>query len=359
MSSLPLSITGLGMMTALGQGAEGVCAAIRAGISRPHPMNDFQLWDPEAQDEVPLLGHPVAGITDGFQGLGRWSRLGHLALRDLVRYARLTDWPVTSWMRCGLMLCTPHLSPERFTFGRREVDALAGRLLQATSLPIATDSRLLFMEGESGVWQALKTAEKNITSGRWDRAILLAVDSLLDAGSLRWLATTGRLKGPEQPVGLMPGEAGACVLIEHPRHCQGQPEGTLQGVAVANEPDDQEPHVRRFGRALGRAVEEVLVTSRARLLAGNVVGNLNGEETRAMAWGTTLTQVIRPLGLTYLREKWPAISLGDVGTASVVVSMGYALRAYTRRHAAEGPTLVWGFSERSPQGACLVYPPNP
>ncbi|NVJ24057.1 MULTISPECIES: hypothetical protein [Myxococcus] len=357
MSTSSLKLSGMGMMTSLGQGAESVCAAIRCGLSRPRPIGDVVVWDADAQDEVPLIGHPVEGVTEGFQGLGRWSRLARLALSDLIRYSALEAWPGEAWKRCGFLFCAPSLAPDRFSFHLAETALLIERLLQAAKLPIPVESRLFFPLGESATWMALKAAGQHLSSGRWDRALLLSVDSLLDTSSLRWLAETRRLKGPEHPVGLMPGEAGVCLLLENPRRCLGRPEATLLAVGMAEAPEEALSKARGTGQALSRAINEALTLTR-HAPVGTVIGNLNGEEHRASAWGLALTQTPRSALPSDVREVWPAVNLGDVGAASAAVGMCYAARSMTRRHARPGHTLVWGVSDHGAQGAVLLDSPT-
>lgn len=80
-----VAIAGLGAATSLGVGAATACAAARAGLSQPRTLEPFLVLDTDTGDMVPLVGHPVSFLTEGFTGVARTSRLGALALRDLVK----------------------------------------------------------------------------------------------------------------------------------------------------------------------------------------------------------------------------------------------------------------------------------
>ena len=63
-----------------------------------------------------------------------------------------------------------------------------------------------------GTLEAIQVAALTGSSeGRGARAVVLAVDSLVDEPALLWLAESNRLKEDENPVGLVPGEGGGGV----------------------------------------------------------------------------------------------------------------------------------------------------
>ncbi|WNG14146.1 hypothetical protein [Cystobacter fuscus] len=352
MSTMPLTISGLGLVTSVGHSVEGACAAIRANITRPRPVDGMLVWDADAQEEVPLTGHPIVGLTDGFQGIGRWFRLGRLALLDMLRYAGLVETEDSFWRTCGFILCTPAISPARFAFPIDEVHALASRLPDAFGLPVAASNIVCLPTGHGGPLQALHLARQKVSFGAWHRAVVLAVDSLLDETSLRWLHGTRRLKTPEYAVGLIPGEAAACILVEGPRRLSQKPEATLQSVALS-EPASTELPATHQGLALATAVREAIAGTQGRPV-GDILGNLNGEELRAMAWGTARVRIPRETLAETMRETWTATSLGDVGAASAAVSLCVAVRSFVRGYSRNGAALVWSLSDDGAASACLV-----
>ena len=63
---------------------EGAAAA-RAGLLRSAEMETFCYVDPSTKDRIPLVGHAIRGLTEGFQGIGRLIRLGIMGLQECKR----------------------------------------------------------------------------------------------------------------------------------------------------------------------------------------------------------------------------------------------------------------------------------
>src|SRR5438309_1974195 len=78
----PLTITGMGVASALG-GAVTACAAARAGMSRPRTLA-FEVHDKEAAGLVPVVGYTMGDATLGFAEVGLATRMAALALSDLL-----------------------------------------------------------------------------------------------------------------------------------------------------------------------------------------------------------------------------------------------------------------------------------
>ncbi len=67
-----LAITGLGMITSVGHDVETACASIRCGINRASSLETLTL-DEEDTEEVPMTGHQLSGITDGYKGVALYA----------------------------------------------------------------------------------------------------------------------------------------------------------------------------------------------------------------------------------------------------------------------------------------------
>ena len=82
MSAPEVAISGIGLTTSLGWTATQACAAARAGLSRTVELG-LSVEDEEG-DDAAVLGHPIALLTDGFSGIGRYARMCLQALDDLL-----------------------------------------------------------------------------------------------------------------------------------------------------------------------------------------------------------------------------------------------------------------------------------
>ncbi|NVJ09477.1 hypothetical protein HUW63_30150 [Myxococcus sp. AM001] len=307
-------------------------------------------WDLGAEQEVPLVGHPIAELMDGFQGVGRWFRLGRFALSDLLRYSGLESSDSAFWRQCGFIVCVPGLDPERFAFPPEDARLLPRRFLQSARLPIPGANVSFVDEGPLGPLIALQQIRKKLDEGTWQRAIVLAVDSLVDASSLRWLKAARRLKTPERPTGLMPGEAGACLLVEAPRGGLAGDTVWITGCAADRSQGAKASAVQR-GMTLSRVIQEALGGT---VGVGDVLGNHNGEVARATAWGTARTNLAAERLAVHHRESWPAISLGDVGVPGAIVAISMAARAFARGYARGDASLVWSIGDDGAAGSCVV-----
>lgn len=357
MSMSPLALSGLGLITSVGYTVEAACAAIRCQLTRPCPVDGPLVWEPDAQEEVPLTGHPIKELTDGFQGVGRWFRLGRLAMLDLLRYTGLGTDDKTLWHQCGLIVCLPEFAPGRFSFSAEAAQALPQRLLRALALHIHPANALCLTTGHQGPLSALHLAWQRISSGVWHRAIVLSIDSLVDEASLRWLQEEGRLKTPENPVGLMPGEVAAGLLVEGRRRARGKVEAVLESCAFTDSPGKALSPIQH-GLVLGDTVNEALAAGAQSGGIGDILGNLNGEVHRAMAWGTAHVRIQRRTLAANPRETWPAIALGDVGMASAAVALCLAVRSFVRGYSRNDGALIWSLADNGSASACVVRKPS-
>ena len=182
---MQLAFTAAGMITSVGFGAASSCAAIRAGIARPAPVEFFAVLDEEAQEEVPVCGHPVAGYTDGFVGAATWRVLARSALEDLARDPTLPGRSDRAfWERTGVLFVLPELDPSRFDDdGETTAEGLRSELLDplcgGSGLPLS-HVREVLCRGHAGAVHALSRAREILEGGAADRAVVLGVDSYLD-----------------------------------------------------------------------------------------------------------------------------------------------------------------------------------
>jgi 3-oxoacyl-[acyl-carrier-protein] synthase-1 len=103
-----LAMTGLGLMSAIGYGVVPACAALRAGVSRPSPV-EWRGVDEDAPEAYRVTGHPVR-LLSGLPLLSRWVRLGAWALEELVGASGLERAVPGAWSGTVVLPC---LAPVR------------------------------------------------------------------------------------------------------------------------------------------------------------------------------------------------------------------------------------------------------
>ncbi|MFY0526214.1 hypothetical protein ACN28I_24790 [Archangium gephyra] len=354
------------MVSSLGWGVVSSCAAIRAGLTRPQPLHDVYVTDRELLGPVPLMGHPIPGLTDGFGPLGRWLQLAQASMADLRETAHL---PPTSdvrfWSQTGWLFVLPHLDPARYLevqdFGSDLMkSSWLERLGQLLGLDWPRRAVHFVHAGHAGTAAALQLAQQLLTARHVERLVVLSMDSYLDETSLEWLQMHGRLKTPDRPVGLKPGESAACLLVELPQVARqrGAPVlATIEAVATGSEKGSRMAGQPGTGEILTQALEQVLPQTPAGGFAGDLISDLNGEEWRARAWGFVQVRLRDRLG-ERTRLLLPCTSLGDVGAASGAVGVCMATRAFARKYAMGEQALIVSSAEHGEVGAIRVHAPG-
>ena len=349
MSAPRAVITATGAITSVGRSAEAACAAIRAGITRPRKVPGFQWVDEETQEPTELMGHPIHGYTDGFHLVGRWMRLARGCVADLREHPSV---PAASdgrfWARTGLLAVLPALDSELLlsepgddipTLLRDDYLRPLHRML---GMPIPEANLRLFPSGHVGTALALKSGLQQLGAGGLEQLLVVAVDSLFDPLLLNQLADAGRLKHGEQPTGLMPGEAGVCLLVEQEagaRRREVAAEARLSAVATRQDLPAFMPGRANTGEALAVCVRDLLEQGLAGGgFEGDVYSDLNGEEWRAREWGGALVRLEQRLGRSLLHL--PCGSVGDVGAASGALGVCLASHAMASRQGLRGRALV-------------------
>lgn len=337
----------MGLVTSVGHNAPAACAAIRAGIARPRGCGGYTSLELETQDSEPITGHPIRGYTEGFSGSGLWLRLARGALSDLFDRANLPHpSEVGFWRRTGILAVTASPEAARFQLesdGRRALeDAFLHPLGERLAVPLERTQVRLGGAAHAGTAQALEEAARLLSRGTYDRLLLVAVDSYLDALTLQWLDAAERLKTGDIPSGLSPGEAGACLLLESEESARGRgaaPLCVLAGVATAREPQPTAPGEPSTGQGLSRCIREAMKAAGISTpYAGDVYSDLNGEAWRAHEWGSAVVRLTEQLGAVKLHL--PCVSVGDVGAASGALGVCLASHALHRRHTKTDRALV-------------------
>jgi 3-oxoacyl-[acyl-carrier-protein] synthase I len=360
---MSLVVSGLGMVSSIGRDVVTSCASLRAGLSRPRELPYFEVLEDADGEAMPLIGHPIRGFSDGFYLIGLWVRLGHRCLTDLIRYGGLPDGSdVRFWSRTGLALVTPHVDENRFpdvqALGPEEIGREYGqRLLSMLALPVPPSQVIPVSVGHPGAAQGVELATRWIDGGHVDRVIVLAVDSYLDTPTLEWLAERDRLKTPDSPAALFPGEAGASFLVESADAAGrrgARVEAVVLSAAVAQEPNHFFSDSVSSGVELSNVIAHVLPETTP--FAGDLLADLNGEPWRAYELGCARVRLAGRVSPT-VRLLLPATSLGETGAASGAVSVCAAVRSFARGYSKTGHAVVVSSSEHGHVGAIRLARP--
>ncbi|MBZ4422600.1 hypothetical protein [Myxococcus sp. RHSTA-1-4] len=361
-----LAITGIGMATSLGD-AVTACAAARAGLVRPRPLPLFAGMDGE--EPAAVAGHPCADVM-GFEGFARLCYLTRLALEDLLTRWTPGDVPPS---RIALLINLP-TSDERplllehlvrvgnRTPGAREADVFLGMLRPLMPRALQGASLHVLHDGPAGGASALRQADALLGSRQAERCVVGGVDSYLDIPTLEWLEATRRLKTPERPTGLMPGEGAAFLAIERasaPRERREIPLALLGPLTLLEE-DASADESQAPGEVLARTLCDVLERNPERDEEVRVlIHDLNGQDRRSLEWGHALLRGSQSFPRVRQLTRWlPAVSFGDVGCATVPFQACIAVRALARGYALGRQLLLCCSEDAGTRAALIITAPD-
>ena len=362
-----LQVRGIGLVSSLGLDATTSLAAARAGLSRCAQLRTVNAESDEATAGGAVFGHSVpCGVSNGFAGLAKALLLGKAALADL-----LSSWSAPSPARVGVyvilsdyFLIDGTQPPEEELDEARPLPGAGWRSATADFIaqliadgPLAPAShRRLFYGGHAEVAGALTQADLDLSAGTVDACVIGAVDCCIEPRAIRAAARARVLKTEATSTGFLPGEAAAFAAVT----ADGAgPEGRVlvRACALTTDPkhglSDQPADGAGLAEAVSRCLERLTADEQVRI--GLVIGDLNGEERRALEWGGCLVRLQSRYGLGRLPTWQPAASFGETGCAAGVLLMCVGVRALQRHYAGTQSILIVLSSEGPGKAAvCLT-----
>lgn len=360
-----VAITGLGMISSLGYDAVTSYASSRAGLTRPKVFDDFQVLDEDSLEMVGITVHSIANGCDGFSGVGRLCWIANNAFEDLTSQMKGQQLDL---QKTGLFLSIPNLSRVMDDDELEEIDRAFEKqqLGEAIVKSISVFNKIEFIHsniqfydsGHTGVLEALDQANRCIISGEIDHCFIGGVDTLLDKDTLAWLENAKRLKTPENPAGLFPGEAGIFILLEKVETALSRGaciQALVSATAISNEKntlaDNETPAT---GNGLTDSSTQALKHSNW-MRADLLIQDHNGELYRANELSNFLCKLSTTIDTSQLTVWYPSISFGDTHAASGGVSVGMGLRAFARNYAGTAEILIASSSDEHVRASvCLT-----
>jgi 3-oxoacyl-[acyl-carrier-protein] synthase-1 len=339
--SFPLEIVACGAVTAVGLDSLQTCTAIRAGIS------GFGDAYPRVPPQEPVRGArvPTAGRIRRHDA--QW--LASLAVRAISECLSSEE----ARGRTGIIVNLPELFRNHPAFEKTADRNLVSRLQRRFA--DSHHSLHVIRQGHAGVFRGFELAAAAISAGDVDACVVCGVDSLLNRADISRLAETDRLRVPDNPEGLIPGEAAAAVLVVSP---SGAVDSIARvcGVGVSAEPDAVLGPKYSQGRGLQAALEAAVKSSGVQeSLLGFRVSDMNGERYRA--WESLFVEARfyrtwRPR----LPSWYFANSVGDVGAASGALAVMLAATGISRGYAPAKWAMCECSSDEGLRAACVVGP---
>lgn len=350
-----VAVLALGAHTSLGA-LVPAAAAVRAGIASGQEL-DLAAFGLPPREAEGARAHPMPELAPTLGGLDRLLAVALPGVGDLRR--ELAERKL-GLGRTGLYLGLGRPAPADAPLTDRVSKAVADAL--ATPIPTLVETRV-FAEGRAGTISALAAAVADLASGQVDHAVVGGVETKLDPARVVAAFDAGRLKTTEQPVGFMPGEASAWVLLEAPATTRARglaPLALVSAPATALEERSRDAGGPAAGKALGDVVGAALAMAGADAI-GSVWVDLNGETYRASDWAMAVVRARRhaPSGLDKLALELPLAFVGDVGAAYPLLALAFATRAFVRGYAPGAVAIVCSSSDAGPRAAIVTRAPAP
>lgn len=337
------------MVSSVGRDVRTSCASIRAGIMRASEISHFSTTDADTHESIPIAGCAVSPVTDGFGSVARWSILGQQAISDMITYGDLPFEDAEFWKKTAVIFALPSLDEANFDFeGVIDSDnansVFVAPFISQSGLSIPLKQCTLVSEDDTAVISACQKVEAVLAHDSIDRAIVLALDSLIDGHRLQWLDMQERVKTPDNPVGLMPGEAAAALLFESESAIAARgakPLARVYSYGVAQEPNHFMTEEPNTGEGLTSSIKQALsAVNLTEPYTGVVMSDLNGEEWRAIEYSVARLNLTNKLLSQTISEVFPAASIGDVGVATPACALCMLIESQQRKYAISQDAII-------------------
>jgi len=329
-----------GMVCAVGLDAASACAAMRAGISG---FMELPYCDNSGE---PIIGAAVPGIDFKLRREDRIIELLALAIDDLLKQTPDLKTPQVPLL-VGLA------EPERPGGCGGLADQVVARLQTRLSIQFHAQLSRAFPTGHTAGFEALKFAREQLQSANVPACIVCGADSLVNAKSLLWLDGHGRLKTLDNSDAVIPGEAGAAVLVRNKREpnsvgvrIQGLGFGIEKAHILSDEPN--------IGLGLAAATRQALTDAGCQMHEVDFrIADIAGEQYAFKELALVISRLQRQRRIC--QTVWHAAqSIGDHGAAAATVGLAIVRDAWVKNYAPGKRVVLSGSATGGARAAAIV-----
>lgn len=330
------SIVSIGVHTPVGLYPESAAAAVRAGISRvvDHPYM------------VDRAGEPLrAGRVPGIEGVSALERMEALARPAIAQALEGHDLDPKRPLPTFMVLPEPDAS-----LTRDHLRGVCSRLRFVREEPLLRPIPIL--QGPAGTAVAVEQAAQGLRDGLFDRALIVATDSFLDADRVDALQASGRLAVHGTRWGFRPGEAAGAWLLARGRLGRG-PLAWVGGVGSSLERHTVHGDADSLGVGLSVAMTAAARQAGARI--GRQYCDIDGERHREVEFGHALMRTPSAVFLDAVDYLAPATGWGSIGAASLPVFGALAMVGHARGEFDDAWVMLWAGSDHGLRGALVLH----
>jgi 3-oxoacyl-[acyl-carrier-protein] synthase I len=317
-----LSIDNVGLVTAVGLGAEACCAAFRAKVTNPARTNFL------GSDGEFLTGHLVE-LDEPLIGMDRLSKMASMAISEA-----LGGIHVSRWNKIPLLLCVAE--PGRP--GRREGldDDLISMIRSELGVSFSHRS-VVVAHGRVAAAVALSHARMLLNEPGVEKVLVAASDSLLSAATLHHYGEQDRLLTDENSNGFIAGEGAGALLLSH----RVEPGALVcTGIGFGREPSIIESDMPLRADGLAQAIRAALADAQCDL--GDIdfrVTDIAGEHYYFKEASLALLRSLRHRKEEF--DLWhPAECTGEIGAAAGIAALASAWAACRKGYAKGSGILI-------------------
>ena len=315
-----LYIAAAGLTCPIGLSLAPACAALRAGLKR---FADSSYLDNSGE-------RIVCSASDSLNRENHGARLVSLLGSAIADAARAHAPNELSQMPL-ILGCA---RPDRPGSARELAPRLLAHLADRHGLRFAQEEPTCVATGSTAGLRAVERARQLMAEKPGSPGcIVAAADSLTAAPALEWLERHRRLRRPGRPDAVIPGEAGAALIVSTRPLRLAPRQARIAGLGFATE--------REPSRGLGIAEAARLALREADLDLAEIdfrISDAAGEPYAFKELALMLARLLRRK-----RERFPlwlpSESLGYTGAASALVGLAVAFQAF-RRGYAPGPRAL-------------------
>jgi len=334
MTSQPLAITGVGMMSAVGLSAPASCAAIRCGLNR---FEETRFMDGSG---VWLQGGDVP-MTPPWHGFAKLVHMSANAIEECLQEDGQKNWPV--------LIC---LSEKNQAGRMTDLDQQIGSALEAALGRPLHEASAIFSSGRVSIVPALFEARRLLYEENHLGVVITGTDSMLNGPLLAKKEEQARVLTASHSDGFIPGEGAACIRVEKPGDQPGQL--IVEGLGLGTEcaPIGSGKPCRADG--LTQAIQAAL--SEAGMEMGNMdfrITDLSGGQYFFRETSLAQTRTLRKRKEVF--QLWhPAECTGEIGAAIGPAILVVAFKACKKGYAPGARILCHISNEDEQRGALIL-----
>jgi 3-oxoacyl-[acyl-carrier-protein] synthase-1 len=326
-----------GLVNSVGASAAAACAAMRSRLSNPTETRLSNL-----QGEW-IIAHQVT-LARPWRGVHKLARMAAMAIAECLQPLQASAWDGVPLLLCVAESRRPDRIHELDT---RLLDEVR-QLLQARFGP----GSMVIPHGRVGVGIALFHARRMLLEGSATQVLVAAADSLLVQSVLRAYESEDRLLTPGNSNGLIPGEAGAAVLLALP---SDGPAGLLvSGIGFGIEPAHVVSDLPLRADGLAAALQAALAEAGRGLHELDFrITDLSGEQYYFKEAALAVGRVLRGHKSSF--DLWhPAECIGETGAAAGLTLLALADDACRQGYAPGPRVLVHAGSDTGQRMAAVL-----